>query len=111
MLFALALPVYAASHVAILEAIVDGRLSGGNTIGMKVAISIPDEVFSEAESLARRLKASRSEIYSRAIAEFLGRHAPDRVTEQMNRVVASVGEKVELFTKRAARGVLRRTEW
>lgn len=36
---------------------------------MKVAVSIPDKVFSEAEDLAKRLKASRSEIFSRALGE------------------------------------------
>jgi antitoxin MazE6 len=83
----------------------------GNTTGMKVAVSIPDEVFAEAESLAKQLKASRSEIYSRALGEFLGRHAPDRVTEQMNQVIASVAEKTDAFSQRAARRVLRRVEW
>ena len=42
---------------------------------------IPDGVFAEAESLAKQLRATRSEIYSRALGEFLGRHAPDRFTE------------------------------
>lgn len=78
---------------------------------MKVAVSIPDEVFAEAESLARELKASRSDIYRRALSEFLGRHAPDRITEQMNRIVTDVGEESDSFTKRAARNVLRRVEW
>lgn len=77
---------------------------------MKVAVSIPDDVFSEAESLAKELKVSRSQIYSRALAEFLGRHVPDRVTEQMSRAVAAAGETVDSFTKRAARSVLRRVE-
>jgi predicted transcriptional regulator len=36
---------------------------------MKTAISIPDEIFEAAERLAKRLKRSRSEIYSRALAE------------------------------------------
>lgn len=83
----------------------------GNTYGMKVAISIPDEVFAEAESLARELKASRSDVYSRALREFLGRHAPDRITEQMDRVVADVGEGADKFVRRAGRNVLRRVEW
>jgi metal-responsive CopG/Arc/MetJ family transcriptional regulator len=39
----------------------------GHTIGMKVAVSIPDDVFAEAEALAKRMKSSRSEIYSRAL--------------------------------------------
>jgi metal-responsive CopG/Arc/MetJ family transcriptional regulator len=78
---------------------------------MKVAVSIPDDVFAEAEALAKNLKASRSEIYSRALGEYLGRHAPDRVTDQMNNVIASVGEEADLFTKRAGRRVMRRVEW
>lgn len=78
---------------------------------MKVAVSIPDPVFSEAEILAKQLKASRSEVYSRALREFLGRHAPDRVTEQMNRTVASVGEESDAFSQRAARRILKRVEW
>ena len=78
---------------------------------MKVAVSIPDEVFTETESLAKRFNASRSEIYSRALREFLARHAPDRITEMMDRVVAEVGETTDAFSKRAARGVLRRVDW
>lgn len=78
---------------------------------MKVAVSIPDEVFAEAEELAKRLKASRSEIYSRALSEFLHRHTPDRVTELMNQVVTAADEPADPFTKRAARTVMRRVEW
>ena len=78
---------------------------------MKVAVSIPDEVFAEAESLAKQLKTSRSEIYSRALGEFVRRHAPDRVTQKMNEVVGAVGEEVDDFAQRAAGRVLRRVEW
>jgi metal-responsive CopG/Arc/MetJ family transcriptional regulator len=83
----------------------------GHTLGMKVAVSIPDEVFAETESLAKRLKASRSEVYSRALHEFLGRHAPERVTEQMNRAVQDVGAEYDAFSARAARRVLKQSEW
>jgi metal-responsive CopG/Arc/MetJ family transcriptional regulator len=78
---------------------------------MKTAISIPDGIFEEAERLARRLKQSRSEIYSRALAEYLARHAPDRVTENMNRALAEVSEPADDFVTTAARRALRRTEW
>jgi len=43
---------------------------------MKTAVSVPDEVFDEAEHLAKRLKISRSELYAKALAEFVSRHAP-----------------------------------
>lgn len=83
----------------------------GNTTGMKVAVSIPDDVFAEAEALARRLKSSRSEIYSRALGEFIGTHAPDRVTELMNDVVRDVAPEPDAFTVVAGRQVLKKTEW
>src|SRR4051794_23854947 len=38
---------------------------------MKTAISIPDEIFEEAERLAKHVKRSRSEVYSRALAEYV----------------------------------------
>lgn len=78
---------------------------------MKIAVSIPDEVFAEAETLARQLKASRSEVYSRALSEFLGRHAPDRVTERMNETLALIADQGDPVTTRAARRVFNRVEW
>ena len=78
---------------------------------MKTAISIPDEVFEEAERLAAELKTSRSQLYSRALREFVARHAPDRMTEAMNRVVDEAGNEIDDFSRRASRRVLRRVEW
>ncbi len=78
---------------------------------MKAAVSIPDDIFTQADQLARRLKTSRSRLYSRAISEFLARHAPDQVTEEMNRVCDEVGEEFDPFMRVAARRVLERSEW
>jgi metal-responsive CopG/Arc/MetJ family transcriptional regulator len=79
---------------------------------MKIAISVPDDIFNEAEILAQRLNTSRSELYSRALTEFVGHHAPERVTERMNQVVADVGvDKPDVFRAEAARRVFSRTEW
>jgi hypothetical protein len=78
---------------------------------MKVAVSIPDPVFNEAEWLARELNASRSEIYARALAAFIGQHVPDRVTQAMNDAVDAAGEERDAFAAAAARWVLDRSEW
>jgi metal-responsive CopG/Arc/MetJ family transcriptional regulator len=91
--------------------VLDSGIHPSNTTGMKVAVSIPDEIFAETEHLAKHLKSSRSEIYSRALGEFLGRHAPDRVTEAMNHVIAELGDTADTFSRRAARQVLRKVEW
>ncbi|MBW2720031.1 MAG: ribbon-helix-helix protein, CopG family [Deltaproteobacteria bacterium] len=43
---------------------------------MKTAVSVPNEVFERAERLAKRLKVSRSELYSRALREYLAQLIP-----------------------------------
>ena len=78
----------------------------GYTMAMKTAISIPDDVFEEAERLAAELQISRSQLYSRALQEFVARHAPERLTEAMNRVIDEVGSEVDEFTRRASLRVL-----
>ncbi len=78
---------------------------------MKTAVSIPDVIFEQAEALARRNKRSRSDLYARALSEYVARHAPDRVTEAMNRVLEDVSEPRDGFTAGAARRTLGRNEW
>lgn len=81
------------------------------TKSMKVAVSIPDPIFAEAEQLARRLRLKRSEIYARALAAYVGARSGDQVTEAVNAVVDAVGAKPDAFTQRAARQRLEATEW
>lgn len=78
---------------------------------MKTAVSIPDNVFKKAERLARRLKKSRSELFSNALSEYVARHAPDHVTEAMDKVCAEVGLETDEFISVASRRVLERSEW
>jgi len=46
---------------------------------MKTAVSIPDPIFHAAESLAKRLGMSRSELFSRALEAYLEAHKHDSV--------------------------------
>lgn len=83
----------------------------GNTTGMKAAVSIPDDVFEAGERLARRLRTSRSQLYARALADFVVQHDDDKITSSMNQVLDDVGAEVDDFTRKAARRMLRRVEW
>lgn len=53
---------------------------------MKTAISIPDDVFDEAEATARRLGMSRSQLFTRAVAAFVEAHRGQRITDALDRV-------------------------
>jgi metal-responsive CopG/Arc/MetJ family transcriptional regulator len=78
---------------------------------MKTAVSIPDRVFEEAELLAAELRISRSDLYSRALQEYVARPAPDRLTESMDRVIEEAGSGTDEFSRRAARRALEKVEW
>jgi hypothetical protein len=79
---------------------------------MKTAVSVPDRVYQEAERYARRTRKSRSQLYAEALTEYLARHAPDEVTARMNEVLDQLGAPaVDPFVDRAARRVLRDSEW
>ena len=78
---------------------------------MKMAISIPDDIFKVAERLARRTKKSRSQLFSDAVREYVARHASDDVTDAMDRVCAEVDPQPEKFTASASSRILKRAEW
>jgi predicted transcriptional regulator len=77
---------------------------------MKTAISIPDDVFQDAEHLAHKLNKSRSEIYSRAVREYVARYSGDRVTEALDALNEEPAASDE-FTQAAARSALKSVEW
>jgi hypothetical protein len=91
---------------------VDPTSFRGYTNGMKTAISLPDDVYREAERHAKRTRKSRSQLYAEALAEYLARHAPDEVTERMNEVLDALGEPgFDPFLEGASRRVLKDVEW
>ena len=78
---------------------------------MKTAVSIPDDVFEDAERLASRLQISRSKLYGRALAEFVARHDDDRVTTLMDQAVREAGGEGDSFLQAAAQQTSQRVEW
>ncbi len=78
---------------------------------MKTAISLPDGLFRAAEQYAKQADKTRSQLYAEAMSEYLARHAPDTVTEAMNRVADELGSHLDEFGVVAAERVLKRSEW
>ena len=78
---------------------------------MKTAISIPDKIFRHAERLSRRLKKSRSQVYTEAVTEYIARHDPQAVTDAMNRVCDAIDTRPDPAISAAARRTLQGVEW
>lgn len=87
------------------------RRERGYTVGMKTAISIPDDLFDLAERLARRTQKSRSRLFSDALREYVARRSPDKITEAMDQALAEIGNSNDPFVAAASRGRLERSEW
>lgn len=78
----------------------------------KTAISIPDELFKEADRAAKRLGISRSELYAKALGEFLGIRRGIAVTASYDAAFGDSGaDDLADFRRTAARKVLSEIEW
>jgi Arc/MetJ family transcription regulator len=64
----------------------------GYTVGMKTAISVPDDTFEQATRRAAELGISRSEFFSRAVRRYLDELASRSLTEQVNQALTVAGD-------------------
>lgn len=79
---------------------------------MKTAISIPDPVFKTAERLAKRLGLSRSELYVRAISNYVEAHKSQKVTDLLNEIYGDMeNQGLEKGFRRAQMKSIDTEEW
>jgi metal-responsive CopG/Arc/MetJ family transcriptional regulator len=78
---------------------------------MKTSVSLPDDLFRRAEATARRLRVSRSELYAKAIAEFLERQRGNGIMERLNEVYSRHQAKVDPGLHEAQLKSLPKDEW
>lgn len=62
---------------------------------MKVAVSIPEDLFKSAESLGKRLRVSRSRLYATALAEFLAKHQGRKLTDRLNQLYGAEDSRLD----------------
>jgi predicted transcriptional regulator len=78
---------------------------------MKTAVSVPDDLFRQAEVAARRLRVSRSRLYATAISEFLNRRQGDAITERLNEAYSRRPAKLDSALHRAQLRSLDKDSW
>jgi len=78
---------------------------------MKTAISLPDALFRSGESLAKRLRVSRSELYARALADYVAKHKASQYTERLNAVYAEEESRLDQAAVSAQVRTLPREDW
>lgn len=78
---------------------------------MKIAISLPDDLFESADELAERLGVSRSELYAEAVAEYLAKHRGENVTARLNEVYSDQASGIDPALRSAQARSVGSSEW
>ncbi|HOO45267.1 MAG TPA: hypothetical protein PLM29_03485 [Deltaproteobacteria bacterium] len=78
---------------------------------MKTAISIPDTVFEAAEKFANRVGVSRSQLYTKAVKEFLKEHQNESVTKKLNEVYSEESSGLDHADHNLQYSSLQKDEW
>jgi metal-responsive CopG/Arc/MetJ family transcriptional regulator len=78
---------------------------------MKTAIYIPDDIFRTAERIAQHLKISRSELYARAVKEYIAELEAESTTEKLNMIYAQEDSRLDHALLQAQKRVLQDEEW
>ena len=60
---------------------------------MKIAISVPDDVFEAGEHLAQQLGLSRSQLYADALSAYLSERGAAAVTAKLNAIYEKESSK------------------
>lgn len=83
---------------------------------MKIAISIPDNVFRDIKKAAEAQKRSRSEIITEAVRDYMMKLESRRLLERLNEVYAAPETTEERNARKSefdlyTRSVLKREKW
>lgn len=62
---------------------------------MKTAISIPNNLFKNAEKAAKKIGITRSSLFSRAIEEYLENHSQTHITKKLNSIYSQEDSKLD----------------
>ena len=77
---------------------------------MKTAISIPDNLFNDAEITARQLGLARSQLYVKAIKEFIEHHNKDKITKKLDSLYSHINTTEEEFINIGIHSLRKATE-
>jgi metal-responsive CopG/Arc/MetJ family transcriptional regulator len=78
---------------------------------MKTAISLPDSVFEEAETLAQELGLSRSELYTQALQAYLKRYNRHQILIKLNHVYTKESSELDSVMARMQVMSLPHEDW
>jgi metal-responsive CopG/Arc/MetJ family transcriptional regulator len=89
----------------------DTRYYSGYTVNVKTAISIPDNLFRKVDQYAKSHGYSRSELFAKAVEQYLEAHPSDHITKQLNEVYSSGQAELNEMLSTMQFSSIEREEW
>ena len=78
---------------------------------MKTAVSIKDAIFQNAENYAKKVKISRSQLYSEAVEEYLLKHNEADIIARINAVCEKVDTSLDPAIRQYQSRVVKKDKW
>jgi len=82
---------------------------------MKTAVSLPDRLYADAEKIAESMGIPRSQLFAKALEEFIGHHKKERITEKLNEIYdkmdTSAGFSTHAATVESLRELTKNDTW
>jgi metal-responsive CopG/Arc/MetJ family transcriptional regulator len=64
---------------------------------MKTAISLPDALYADAQKIALSMGIPRSQLFAKALEEFIVHHKKEAITERLNAVYRNGDQNSEIL--------------
>ena len=78
---------------------------------MKTAISIDKKLFEEAEEFSSAAGISRSNLYCKALSDYIQKYSPDIITEKLNNYYEKNKSGMDDDLKEAANHLFGKEDW
>ena len=80
---------------------------------MKTAVSLPERLYKDAEKAAKSLGIPRSQLFAKALEEYISHHKRDRVTEKLNEIYknSTIETNIEEASLESIRELTKNDAW
>jgi len=80
---------------------------------MKTAVSLPERLYKDAEKAAKSMGIPRSQLFAKALEEYISHHTRDKVTEKLNEIYknSNIESNIEETSLESIRELTKNDAW
>ncbi len=80
---------------------------------MKTAVSLPERLYKDAEKAAKSMGIPRSQLFAKALEEYISHHKRDKVTEKLNEIYknSTIESNIEETSLESIRELTKNDAW